>query len=55
VRNEIWLYGISYGGYPFLATLEAGKGDLGGVYTFFYDHGDDFQELYDFVRRADEK
>jgi len=26
-----------------------GSGDFGGIYTFFYDHGDDFQELYEFV------
>mmetsp|Transcript_32757 Transcript_32757/g.92930 ORF Transcript_32757/g.92930 Transcript_32757/m.92930 type:complete len:522 (+) Transcript_32757:246-1811(+) len=31
------------------------KGALGGIYTFFYDHGTDFQDLYDFVRETDMK
>lgn len=35
------------------AAICSGEGDLGGIYTFFYDHHDDFQELYDFVDETD--
>eukprot|EP00193_Tetraselmis_chui_P002595 CAMPEP_0177759498 /NCGR_PEP_ID=MMETSP0491_2-20121128/4767_1 /TAXON_ID=63592 /ORGANISM="Tetraselmis chuii, Strain PLY429" /LENGTH=512 /DNA_ID=CAMNT_0019275337 /DNA_START=159 /DNA_END=1697 /DNA_ORIENTATION=- len=32
-----------------------GPGDFGGIYTFFYDHGSDFKELYEFVALETEK